>query len=69
MEGRAVATGVADRAGIAREVIFSRKVMTGILESRRVARRNPSPVEQDRIAEEIAIRTKISSPRDNLIQL
>jgi polysaccharide chain length determinant protein (PEP-CTERM system associated) len=69
MEGRAVATGVADRAGIAREVIFSRKVMNGILESGGWLAKNPTPVEQDRIAEDITNRTKITSPRDNLIQI
>lgn len=71
MEGRAVATGVADRAAIAREVIFSRKVMDEILVAGGwvSAQNNPSPLERDRIIEKITNRTKISSPRDNLIQI
>ena len=44
MEGRAVATGVADRASIAREVIFSRKVLSGILETGGWAAGNPTPI-------------------------
>lgn len=71
MEGRAVATGIADRASIAREVIFSRKVMNEILVAGGWMGRQPqpSPVEQDRIIEAITNRTKIASPRDNLIQI
>lgn len=71
MEGRAVPTGVADRASIAREVIFSRKVMSEILVAGgwMSTQPPPSPIEQDRIAEEIARRTTISSPRENLIQI
>jgi len=69
MEGRAVATGVADRASIAREVIFSRKVLSGILETGGWLVGNPSPLDQDRMSEAITKRTTISSPRDNLIQI
>lgn len=71
MEGRAVATGIADRASIAREVIFSRKVMNEILVTGGWMARQPppSPVEQDRFIEAITNRTRISSPRDNLIQI
>lgn len=71
MEGRAVATTVADRASIAREVIFSRKVMADILEVGGWMTRQPppSPVEQDRMIESITNRTKITSPRDNLIEI
>ncbi len=69
MEGRAVATGITNRAGIAREVIFSRKVMGEILAAGGWLDTHPSPVEQDRMIEAITDRTKISSPRDNLIQI
>lgn len=71
MEGRAIATGIANRAAIAREVIFSRKVMGEILVAGgwMAQKPPPSPVEQDRIIERIRDRTKISSPRDNLIQI
>ena len=71
MEGRAVATGVADRAGIAREVIFSRKVMNEILAAGGWMARvpPPSPIEQDRLIENITNHTQITSPRDNLIEI
>jgi polysaccharide chain length determinant protein (PEP-CTERM system associated) len=69
MEGRAVATGVADRASIAREVIFSRKVMNEILGAGGWLDKQPSAIEQDRMIEAITDRTKITSPRDNLIQI
>jgi len=71
MEGRAVATGVADRASIAREVIFSRKVMNEILATGGWLDRQPplTPIERDRTIETIANRTKVQSPRDNLIQI
>jgi polysaccharide chain length determinant protein (PEP-CTERM system associated) len=71
MEGRAVATTVADRASIAREVIFSRKVMGEILVigGWMAKQPTPSPIEQDRMIESITNRTKIASPRDNLIEI
>ena len=71
MEGRAIATGIADRASIAREVIFSRKVMNEILVTGGWLARQPppTPVEQDRMIEGITNRTRIASPRDNLIQI
>src|SRR5689334_16368295 len=65
MEGRAVATGVADRASIAREVIFSRKVMNEILGAGGWLDKQPSAIDQDRMIESITDRTKITSPRDN----
>ena len=69
MEGRVVATGVADRASIAREVIFSRKVMNEILAAGGWLERQPSAIDQDRMIEGISDRTKVASPRDNLIQI
>ena len=69
MEGRVVATGVADRASIAREVIFSRKVMNEILAAGGWLERQPSAIDQDRMIESISDRTKVASPRDNLIQI
>ena len=50
MEGRAVATGVADRASIAREVIFSRKVMNEILGAGGWLDKQPSAIDQDRMS-------------------
>lgn len=69
MEGRAVPTGVSDRAGITREVAFSKKVMQEILKVGGWMEENPTPVEQDKMAERIVARTEISNPRPNLIQI
>jgi len=69
MEGRAVSTGVADRAGISREVAFSRRVMQEILKVGGWLANNPTPLQQDRLIEKIITRTDISNPRANLIQI
>lgn len=69
MEGRAVPTGVSDRAGITREVAFSKKVMHRILEIGGWMEDEPTPVEQDKLIEKIIARTDISNPRSNLIQI
>lgn len=67
LEGRAVATGVVDHAGIARQVIFGRRVMSEILEVGGWMAATPSPIEQDRLMESIRGRTQVSAPRPNLI--
>lgn len=71
MKGRAVPTTVIDRAGIAREVAFSRKVMNDILKTGGWLQDNPSPIEQERLIDQIAARTGIANPRENtnLIQI
>lgn len=69
MEGRAVPTGVANRATIAKEVAFSRKVMAEILQAGGWMAETLSPIEQDRLIEEVAGRTQITNPRENLIQV
>ena len=69
MEGRAVPTGVADRAGISREVAFSRRVMQEILKVGGWLADNPTPLQQDKLIEKIVSRTDISNPRANLIQI
>lgn len=69
MEGRAVPTGVADRGSMAREVVFSRKVMNQILAIGGWMKKNPTPIEQERIIGDIAKRTTISNSRDNLIRI
>lgn len=66
MEGRAVPTTVVDRAAIAREVAFSRKVLNQILASEGFLDGNPTPLEQERLMNGIVGRTEISNPRDNL---
>jgi len=69
MEGAAQATGNKNRASIARDVIFSRKVMAQILVVGGWMATNPSPVEQDRIIDGIKSRTKVAMERDNLITI
>ncbi len=69
LEGRAVPTGVTDRAGLARQVIFSRKVLEDALATGGWDKDNPSPVMRDRLMEQIKDRTTISSPRPELIEI
>lgn len=69
MEGRAVPTGVANRALIARQVAFSRKVMNEVLAVGGWLEDNPSALQQDRLIERITDNTDISNPRENLIQI
>ena len=67
MEGRAVATSVYDRAAIAREVVFSRKVMDQVLDIGGWLEGDPAQAQRDQMAQAIESRTTIGSPRDNLI--
>ncbi|GHD65423.1 chain-length determining protein [Luteimonas padinae] len=69
LEGRAVPTGVADRAGMARQIIYGRKVLSEALAVGGWLDGTPSPVEQDRLMEEIRNRTMIDSPRPDLVQI
>jgi polysaccharide chain length determinant protein (PEP-CTERM system associated) len=69
MEGRAVTTANADRASIAREVIFSRRVMEQILKAGGWLKGKPSPLQQERTIEDIKNRTILSNVRDNLIRI
>jgi polysaccharide chain length determinant protein (PEP-CTERM system associated) len=69
LEGRAVATGVTDRAGMARQVIYSRRVLEDALKTGGWLEDNPSPVKQDRLIEDLKSRITINSPRPNLVQI
>ena len=69
MEGRAVATNISDRASIAREVIFSRKIMDEILAAGGWMDHKPSALEQERIIEGIKDRTSLVNLRENLIRI
>ena len=69
LEGRAVPTGVADRAGMARQIIYGRKVLEEALAIGGWLEDNPSAVEQDRLKEDIRNRTMIQSPRPDLVQI
>jgi polysaccharide chain length determinant protein (PEP-CTERM system associated) len=61
MLGAAVATDVADRGKNAREVIFSRKIMGGVLEQGGWMKDRLSVAEQDEIIGEIKKRTTVSN--------
>ncbi|WP_232821007.1 XrtA system polysaccharide chain length determinant [Dyella sp. C11] len=69
MEGAAAPTANKNRANMARDVIFSRKVMGKILEAGGWMVDHPTPVEQDRIAEGIKARTLVQITHDNLITI
>ncbi|WP_426703006.1 XrtA system polysaccharide chain length determinant [Rhodanobacter sp. Col0626] len=69
MEGAASTTGNKNRAGIARDVIFSRKVMNEILVTGGWMATHPSPIEKDRLIEGIKARTRVQTARDNLITI
>lgn len=69
MEGRAVATSVYDRAAIAREVVFSRRVMDQTLVAGGWSASELDQAERDRLAKNIEGRTTIGSPRENLIRI
>lgn len=68
-EGLTSPTEVADRAAMASEVIFSRKVMDQILTDGGWMANHPSPVEQVRLINEIKGRTSVDTPRPNLIEI
>lgn len=65
LEGRTVPTGVVDRAAVAREVAFSRRAMTGILEAGGWLESTPDPRQQEQLFDQIVGRTEITNPRDN----
>lgn len=69
MEGAASATGNANRAGIANNVIFSRKVLNQILVTGGWMATHPTPIQQDRIIEDIRARTKVQISHGNLITI
>ncbi|HET6631087.1 MAG TPA: XrtA system polysaccharide chain length determinant [Rhodanobacteraceae bacterium] len=69
MEGRAVTTSSSYRASIARELLFSHQVMQDILKTGGWLASDPSPLEIDRLVDQIQDRTTVSSSRDNLIQI
>jgi polysaccharide chain length determinant protein (PEP-CTERM system associated) len=69
MEGAASTTANKNRAGIARDVIFSRKVMSEVLASGGWMAAHPSPIEQDRLIEGLKARTIVQTTHDNLITI
>ena len=69
MEGAATPTGNANRAGIARAVILSRRVMDQVLAAGGWLDSHPSPVEVDNIIHGIKARTTVQFSRDNLLTI
>src|SRR5690606_11856303 len=69
LEGRAVPTGVTDRAGMARQIIYGRKVLTQIVETGGFDAEGLSPLQKDRLMEEIQGRTLVTSPRADIVQI
>ncbi|MFZ7096183.1 XrtA system polysaccharide chain length determinant [Luteimonas dalianensis] len=70
LEGRAVPTGVTDRVGMARQIIYSRKILSEIIEiGGWTADGELTPIQQDRLMEEIQGRTQVTSPRADLVQI
>lgn len=66
LRGRTTPTTVVDRAAIAREVAFSRKVMDDILRTGGWLENNPTALEKSQLIEQIKGRTEITNPRQNL---
>ena len=69
MEGKAVATNVSERVLIAREVMFSQKVMDKVLATGGWLSDAPSAAERDVRADALQQRTLVSSPRENLLRI
>lgn len=67
MEGAAPATDIRDRAGIAREVIFGRKIMDQILAHGGWSEDGLTPLEQEEIIEGIRQRTTIQGGKDLIL--
>ena len=69
LEGRAVPTGVTDRAGMARQIIYGRRVLTQVIEEGGFNAANMSPLQKDRLMEEVQGRILVNSPRADLVQI
>jgi len=69
MQGAAVATDVADRARLAREVIYGRKIMDQILEYAGWMKNNLTPAEHDKIIKRITDKTIITNIGRDIIKI
>ncbi|GAA4785056.1 XrtA system polysaccharide chain length determinant [Lysobacter hankyongensis] len=69
LENRAHATRAVDRAGLARTVVFGRRVMSQVLEAGGWMADRPSAAVQDKLIEQIRDRTQITNARENLVQI
>lgn len=69
MQGTAVATDVRDQARIAREIVFSRKVLTEALTHSGLLQDGQTDIQQEKIIEAAKGRTKIVNVGTNLIRI
>lgn len=69
LEGRAVPTGVSDRAGRARQIVYSSRVLERILEVGGWTERELTPLQRDKLMEDIRNNTTVSAPRGDLVQI
>ena len=69
LEGRAVPTGVADRAGMARQIIYGRKVLAEIVGVGGWDDGSLSDIAKDRLMEDIRNRAVVTSPRPDLVTI
>ena len=69
MQGAAVATDASDRARLAREVIYGRKLMNQIMEYGGWLKNKPSLTEQDKIIDRLIKRTSITNISRDIIKI
>ena len=69
LEGRAVPTGVSDRAGRARQILYSKRVLDRIIEVGGWDEQKMSAIQRDKLMEDIRNNTVISIPRGDLVQI
>lgn len=69
MQGTAVTTNVRDKAGAAREIIFSRRAMDEVLSEGGWLRKHMTEPERERLAAAIEARTRVENVGENLIRI
>ncbi|MGM0412796.1 MAG: XrtA system polysaccharide chain length determinant [Pseudomonadota bacterium] len=69
MEGTAVPTGVSDRAGLARELIFGQRILRQVFEEAGLGEPDMTASEEDRALEDLKSATRVTSHGDNLIRI
>ena len=69
MQGAAVATDVKDRAKIAKEVIFGRKIMTQVLEQAGWLQGNMTDIQKEKLLDAVKARTSVLNAGQNLIKI
>jgi polysaccharide chain length determinant protein (PEP-CTERM system associated) len=69
MQGTAVATTITDRAKIAREIIFSRRILTQVLNDAGWVESSDTELEQERTMELVRGRTRVVNVGSNLVKI